>query len=268
MRLIFDRLGSNLRELGDADLVELYRVWPPVDGAFVRSNFVMSLDGSVQGPDGRSGSINTPSDHQLFALQRALADAVVVGAGTVRGEGYRAIDLSPWQRDLRAAEDLAPYPTLVVITASADLDPAIATPAEGAGGPVMVITTEGKSAERLDPLRAAGIEVVELPGPTLDLGLAVDQLAGAGLPRLLCEGGPGLHRDLLAAGLLDELALTIAPVVVGGVGSRSTSGEPIDPVADFALRHAIFDDDGTLFTVYGRSAADQESADLLHPNEL
>ena len=253
MRLIFDSDGTQVRELNDADLIELYRMRPPVDGAFVRSNFVMSLDGSVQGPDGRSGSINTPSDHHLFALQRGLADAVVVGAGTVRGEGYRAIDLSPWQRDLRAAEDLAPYPTLVIISSSADLDPQIAAPVEGAGGPVMIITTEGRPAERLDPLRQAGVEVVELPGPILDLGVAIDQLAGAGMPRLLCEGGPGLHRDLLAAGLLDELAITLAPVVVGGEGARSTSGAALDQPGDFALRLAIFDEDGTLFTVYARA---------------
>ena len=117
----------------------------------------------------------------------------------------------------------------------------------------MIITTEGKSADRLDPLRQAGIEVVELPGPTLDLGLAVDRLAGAGMPRLLCEGGPGLHRDLLAAGLLDELAITLAPVVVGGEGSRSTSGAVLDPSGNFALRLAIYDDDGTLFTAYAHA---------------
>ena len=66
-------------------------------------NFVTSLDGSVQGPDGRSGSINTASDHHVFALHRALADAVVVGAGTARTEGYRAVDLAPWQQAIRQA---------------------------------------------------------------------------------------------------------------------------------------------------------------------
>ena len=252
MRLIFDADGRDVRELNDPDLVDLYRFRVPGVNAFVRSNFVMSLDGSVQGPDGRAGSINTPSDHHLFALQRALADAVVVGAGTARSEGYRAIDLSPWQRDLRAAESLAPYPTLVIISASADLDPAIARPADGPGGPVMIITTGGKPPEDLEPLRAAGIEVVEVPGPDLDLGLVIDQIAGSGLVRLLCEGGPGLHREMLAAGLLNELALTIAPVVVGGQGLRSTSGDAIDPALDFQLRFALYADDGTLFTTYAR----------------
>src|SRR5215210_2587050 len=84
MQLIFDSDGTEAREVDDATLVELYRFRTPADRGYLRSNFVMSLDGSIQGPDGRAGSINTPSDHHVFGLQRALADAIVVGAGTVR----------------------------------------------------------------------------------------------------------------------------------------------------------------------------------------
>jgi riboflavin-specific deaminase-like protein len=253
MRLIFDSDGGAGRVLDESELVDLYRFRLPVDRPFVRSNFVMSLDGSVQGPDGRSGSINTESDHHLFALQRALADAIVVGAGTVRGEGYRAVDLAPWQRDLRRQEALAPYPTLVIISDSADLDPLIATPEEGPGGPVMIVTPTGKPREQLQPLRSAGVEVIEVDASSLDLGSVIDQLAGSGLAQLLCEGGPGLHRALLAAGLVDEMAITLAPVVVGGAGARSTSGDALDPTPVFALRFALHADDGTLFTSYTRT---------------
>ncbi len=252
MRLIFDSDGTEAREVDDATLIELYRFRAPADRGYLRSNFVMSLDGSVQGPDGRAGSINTPSDHHVFGLQRALADAILVGAGTARAEGYRAVDLAAWQRELRAQEGLAPYPTLVIISRSARLDPIIAAPADGPGGPVMIITTAGKAFDELERLRSAGIQLVEMDAAELDLGLVVDQLAGAGLARLLCEGGPGLHRDLIAAGLLDELLLTVSPVVVGGQGLRSTSGAAIDPTADFDLRFALYADDGTLFTAYER----------------
>ncbi len=106
----------------------------------MRSNFVATLDGSVQGLDGRSGSINTESDHEVFALHRGLADVILVGAGTVRDEGYRAVDLEPWQTSLRAAEGLAPFPTLVVITGSLRLDPAFADPPYE-HGPVLVVTS-------------------------------------------------------------------------------------------------------------------------------
>ncbi len=249
LQLIFDRSGRTAGvDLDDSALVELYRY--PDDGRRrLRTNFISSLDGSVQGTDGRSGGLATPSDQHVFALHRALADAVVVGASTVRSEGYRAVDLQPWQRDLRASLGLAPFPALVVVSASAQLDPAMARPADGEGGPVVVLTTSGKSDAELAPLRDAGIEVRE-EGEDLDLSGALDRLAGEGWPRLLCEGGPGLHRALLAEGLVDELSLTLAPVVVGGDGLRATRGASLAGPAAFDLAFALHAGDGTLFTSY------------------
>jgi riboflavin biosynthesis pyrimidine reductase len=253
VQLIFDRGGTERGPVGDAELVELYRHPAPEAGAWLRTNFVASLDGSIQGPDGRSGSLNTASDQHIFAIHRALADAIVVAAGTARNEGYRAVDLAPWQQAIRQAAGLAPVPTLIVVSASANLDPQIAQPASGAGGPVVVATTEGKPAGALDPLRSVEIEVLELGVGTVDLPRLVDELAGRGLPRLLCEGGPQLHRDLLAAGLVDELSLTLAPVVVGGVGARSTRGDALPALVEFELQFSLLGDDGALFTSYRRS---------------
>ena len=114
----------------------------------------------------------------------------------------------------------------------------------------MIITTAGKSPDDLEPLRAAGITVLEADGTTIDLVQIVDQLAGTGFSRLLCEGGPRLHNNLLAAGVVDEVCLTLAPVVVGGQGLRSTSGAALPMPGSFRLHHALYADDGALFTNY------------------
>ena len=250
MHLLHDRLGTPPGALGPGELVELLRFPVPPSEAWVRTNFVTTVDGSITGPDGASGSISPASDTHHFALHRALCDAVVVAGGTARAEGYRAVDLADWQRDVRAAEGLAPFPTLVVVTASADLDPQIAAPAVGEGGPVVVATTTTAPAARLDALREAGVEVLQRGTESVDLAAVVDDLAGRGLPRLLCEGGPDLHRALLALGLVDEVLLTLAPSMVGGDGSRTTRGDALEDTLGLALAYVLLGEDDALFTSY------------------
>lgn len=255
MRLLFSRADpSAAGDLDETRLVELYRHRVPQDhGIWLRSNFVTSLDGSIQGANGRSGGINAASDHFIFALHRAHADAIVVGAQTVRAEGYRAVDLAPWQRAIRDTEGLAPFPLLVIITRSLDVNPAIAAHGSKEVGPVLAITTSGKTAEQLAPFTDAGIEVVQLDGGDVDMVAAMDHLAAGGYRRVLCEGGSHLHRDLLAADLVDEMSLTLAPMVVGGAGRRTTAGAAIVNEPSFQLNLALLADDGTLFTNYLRA---------------
>lgn len=251
MHLLHHRDGRSPGRLTAADLVQVYR-WPDVaDGPVVRSNFVATLDGSVQGLDGRSGSINTPSDHRVFALHRALADVILVGAGTVRDEGYRAVDLRPWQRSVRQSEDLTDYPTLVVISGSLRLDPTFVAP-EDEHGPVIIVTTSDHDEATREPFVDAGAELLTAPDGPITLSWVLAELAARGLRRILCEGGPTLHRDLIADGLLDELSLTLAPCAVGGVGHRSTAGEALAVRTDFELAHVLLGDDQTLFTGYRR----------------
>jgi len=240
--------------LDERRVAELYRHPVPAGGGiWLRTNFVQSLDGSISGVDGRSGSLNTPADQYVFALHRAHADAVLVGAGTVRAERYRAVDLAPWQEAVRAAEGLSDRPALVVVSGGLDLDPRIARPASGRGGAVLVATTDQAATAGGAALVAAGIEVIGFGDGEVDLRRLMAHLASVGLRRVLCEGGPRLHRDLLAVDLVDELSLTLAPLVVGGVGQRATSGEPLTGDARFHPELVLVADDGTVLTRYRRA---------------
>jgi riboflavin biosynthesis pyrimidine reductase len=251
VRLLHHADERHPERLGLGEMVGLYR-WPQGIGrAVVRSNFVATLDGSIQGLDGRSSSINTPSDHQVFALHRALADVILVGAGTVRAEHYRAVDLQPWQRSLRSVEGLAAYPTLVVISGSLRLDPALADPPYD-HGPVIIVTGVDQPGDANGVFEDAGAEVLRSPDRRIALPWLLDVLGDRDLSRVLCEGGPTLHRDLIAGGLLDELSLTLAPSAVGGVGHRSTAGDALNERADFELTFVLLGDDQTLFTHYRR----------------
>jgi riboflavin biosynthesis pyrimidine reductase len=260
VQLIFSRSSATLGPVSNDGLVGHYRHEPATEPGRVRlrTNFISTLDGSIVGADGRSGSINTPSDHHVFALHRALADAIMVGAGTVRAEGYRAVDLASWQRDIRAYEGLAPTPTLVIISGSGEIDPAVATAADGSRAPVMIIATDSATGP-LPALRAAGVEVLQLPGEQVDLRAATALLAERGLTRALCEGGPRLHRDLLAADLVDEVSLSLSPLIVGGIGLRSTSGQPLPSPRRFALHHALHADDDTVLMHYRRRTEESYS---------
>lgn len=254
MRLLYHATGAvPAGELSEVDLVGLYRhQGPPAGGMWLRSNFVTSLDGAISGADGRTGSINTPSDHQVFALHRAHADVILVGAQTVRSERYRAVDLAAWQREIRSAEGLSESPVLAIVTRSLDLDPGLVRSESRQLGPVMIFTTSSHERSAVVPFTAAGIDVVESGRGHVDLVEVTRLLAARGHLRVLCEGGPRLHRDLLARGLLDELSLTLAPLAVGGDAGRATSGGWLS--ASFALHFAVHAQDETLFLNYRRSA--------------
>lgn len=250
MRLLYDESGRPPKTLTEPELERLYDHPVGPHGRWLRTNFVTTLDGSIYGPDGRSGSINTESDHHLFALQRALADVILVGAGTARAEGYRAVDLAPWQRDLRQRIGLAEFPVLAVVTATLALDPVIAQPVGGVGGSVIIISTDDHDDASTEPFRSAGIDVWQLGRGAVDLPRVIDRLVERGLPRMLCEGGPQLHHGLLSAGLIDELAITLAPTVVGGEAPRTVHGDWLSPAPGFRPDRVLLADDQTLFLGY------------------
>jgi riboflavin biosynthesis pyrimidine reductase len=239
---------------GDA-LAELYEY--PASARrgtpWVRANFVSTVDGAATGSDGRSGSINTGADREVFGLLRALADVVLVGAGTARIEGYRPIAARPRWHDMRAHSGRTEHPVLVVVSRSARIPPLLREPVEGAGG-VLLLTCERAPAETLeDARRTLGEDNVIVRGiDGVDLDAGIKELAARGLTRVLCEGGPHLMHDLVAAGLLDELCLTIAPLIVAGDHTRVTAGSS---VIEQLVPRVLIESEGTLLGRWVRAGA-------------
>ena len=169
---------------------------------------VSSLDGKAT-IDWRTKGLSTELDRQLFHRLRTQADAIMVGAGTVRAERYGRMAKSDELRDARAAEGLAPDPLAVVISARLDLPadlPLLDEPEQ-----TVVIATHSTRACRSRPPRS----IYERTGD--DLQLLMSRLREQhGVRSIVCEGGPTLNSYLFAAGLVDELWLTLNPKVAGG----------------------------------------------------
>ena len=195
-------------ELDDEALRKVYGA--PPDRAWLRVNFVASLDGAGTGADGRSGSINTPADFRVFRLLRRLADVVLVGAGTVRTEGYPAL------RD----EDLG-APVLAVVSRRGTLPPTVAA-MRSPRGAALLVTRSGAGPRALREAREVLGEdnVIVAGGDEVDLAEARKALEDRGLKQILSEGGPSLFGTMLEAGVVDELDLTWAPTIVGGSQPR------------------------------------------------
>jgi riboflavin-specific deaminase-like protein len=228
----------------DVDLLAAYVY--PTDRPWVRANMVASLDGSAV-RDGRSGGLSSEADKQVFAVLRALADIVLVGAGTARAEGYRAPRPKPESAKTRESLGLRPAPTMALVSRRLDLDPA-SDLFSGGGERTVVVTCESSDAPTRSRL-AEVADVVVAGADRVDLGAALDELAGRGLRRVLCEGGPTLLADLVDAGRLDELCLTMSPQVVGGDGPRIVNGPAL--AATFSLAH-VLEEDGVLLSRYVR----------------
>ncbi|EFG64457.1 dihydrofolate reductase family protein, partial [Streptomyces sp. SPB074] len=227
-----------------AELAALYAYPEPLpDGGVLRANMVTTLDGAAS-LDGRSQGISGPADMRVFGVLRALADVVVVGAGTVRAEGYRPAKAREAFAAAREAAGQAPAAAIAVVSATLDLDfttPLFTAPVV----PTLVLTGADAPAERVAAAKEAGAEVVVTgPGPGADPGRVRAVLAARGLRRQLAEGGPHLLGTLIAADAVDELCLTVSPFLAAGEASRIAHAAPA-PAPPARLRPAsILTEDG------------------------
>jgi riboflavin biosynthesis pyrimidine reductase len=204
--------------------VDLDELYAHAEG-LVRANFVSTLDGAVHDSSGVSGGLSSPADKRVFGALRANCDVVLVGAGTVRKEGYGPAKPNSDRQRVRRARGQAAVPPIAVVSRSLDLDLESAFFTEAKARPI-VVTVEGASID--DRMRVGDIADVVVAGDEdVDVAAALDELAARGLTRVLCEGGPHLLTDLAAAGRLDELCLTVKLAVVGGDSGRLVSGPAI-----------------------------------------
>lgn len=225
------------------DLVAAYAV-PAVGGRpFVRCNMISTLDGAIA-VNGRSGPLGGPADGRIFQVLRSLADAIVVGAGTARAERYGPVRLSEEMRRQRRERGQAPVPPIAVVTRSAGLDWSSPFFTDAQARPIVVTTSQFDQSKRRGRERVAD---VLLAGDTrVDPRLAFDLLYQAGYRSLLLEGGPGLNADVVRAGLLDELCLTLSPRLVSGSGPRVLAGPELAVPLSLRPVH-LLEEDGFLF---------------------
>ncbi|ROS54266.1 pyrimidine reductase family protein [Frigoribacterium sp. PhB24] len=229
------------------DLVELHR---PRDrqAPRVRANFVASVDGSATAA-GRTRDLGGPADLLVFDLLRRLCDVVVVGAGTVRDEGYGPMRLADDAVAWRREAGLPDHPGFAIVSSGLDLDPTSAVFTEA---PVRPLVLTHDSAPRATRARLDEVaDVVSCGSDRVDPHLLVRALVERGSPQIHTEGGPTLLGDLVAADVVDELCLTVSPNLEGGAGPRIVAAREAMALRGLALDHVLLSDD-MLLTKWSR----------------
>jgi riboflavin biosynthesis pyrimidine reductase len=232
---------------GPLDTEALAALYPRRAEPTLRVNFVASIDGAAT-LEGYSGGLSGPDDKQIFGALRMVCDALVVAAGTVRAENYNALRPGPAGGAWRRAHDLPAFPLMVIVSGSLDLNLEQQIFADAPIRPVMI--THGRAPAERRAAAAKVAEVVVVGEDEVDLAAALAGLHARGATQVLCEGGPRLLGALTAADLVDELCLTVSPVLAGAGAGRITAGPPGPPRA-MSLRSILAAGD-MLFLRYAR----------------
>ena len=213
----------------------------PTDRPWVATNMIASADGGTA-VDGLSGALGGPGDKAMFAALRSVADAILVGASTVRDERYRPPRRPDDVRNRRRAEGRTPDPRLVVVTRSLDLDPELPLFDDPANRPLIVTVTSARS-DRRAALEAVA-DLIEVGTDGVDLGGALRELRHLGIGTVLSEGGPSINGQLVAEDLIDEWNLSLSPRLLSGDSNRAAVGPvPGGPPRSMRLARVWTDDD-------------------------
>lgn len=250
--------GTHFTLLGRVDdvdpggLAQRYAYPGGLTRCWVRANMIASADGGATS-DGKSGGLGGAGDRAVFSALREAADVIVVGAATVRVENYSGVQLGVAQRLARQDRGQAEVPPITVLTRSGRLD-RDAKLFHRTDIPPLILTSTDAVRDTRARLGALA-EVLDASGPqpdAVDPRVALSLLAERGLLRVLTEGGPGILGMFTAADLVDELCLTVAPVLVGGAAPRIVTDAGAVHTG-LRLHHALTDDDGYLFLRYTRA---------------
>lgn len=233
----------------DTELERLYDYPADLDRPWVQVNFVSSADGAVA-VAGKSAGLSSPGDKRVFALGRDLADVVLVGWGTARDEGYRGVKRTEVRGRRRAGLGLSRVPPIAVVTGRCSVPPDSPLVTDTLVPPIVITTADAPAGRRAD-LAAAGADVVLAGQDRIDPRRALAALGERGLRRVCCEGGPVLFGALIAEDLVDQLCLTVAPLLAGGGPDRVAMGAA--PPVPLRMRlSSVLVEDGFLMLRYRR----------------
>nr|WP_044573862.1 pyrimidine reductase family protein [Saccharopolyspora spinosa] len=221
----------------DDQLGEFYSYPEQPERPWVRVNFVSSLDGAVT-VQGSSRGLSAPIDQRVLGLIRDLSDVVLVGVGTAMAEGYRGVKRTEVRAERRQRLGLAEVPPIALVTARASLPPDSPLLTDTLVPPI-VLTCDAAPQARRSALADAGADVVVTGDERVDLRAALDALDARGLRRIGCEGGPTLFGHLVDEDLVDELCLTLSPLLVSGDAGRIAAGGGVAVPRQMQLRSAL-----------------------------
>lgn len=239
----------------DDDALHRIYAYPTTGRPYVRFNFVAAADGAATS-GGLSAGLGNDGDRRIFTVLRRLADVVLVGAGTVRAEGYAGDLVDDDARSWRAAYGLAPHPAVAVISGSLDLDPEGGFLREAPVRPI-ILTCSRAAAEKRAALGTYA-DVVDCGTDAVEPAAVLAELGRRGQRKVLCEGGPAVFGGFTAADAVDELCLSISPLLVGGEGPRISVGGSLHAARALTLV-SLLTEDSALYAMYRRASSEHAS---------
>jgi len=234
----------------DVDVLALYAADSrpaPTDRPWVMMNMISSADGGIS-IDGVSGGLGGPADKAVFTAIRAVADVILVASGTVRAENYRRPQTPITVQAIREHRGQLARPELAIVTGSLSLGSDHRVFDDNI--PIVLTHAQAPAARRAE--LAPHAEILDAGIDSVDLGLALRMLRERGARTVLLEGGPTLNGHLVSAGLVDEVCLSLSPLLVGGRSSRIVASEGPGITTDLTLQR-ILQQDGLTFYRYTRT---------------